>query len=69
MRRSWPNDDVDLFKGSIEIVLDQAANLLRLAVVGIIETRRERIGANHDASLHFFAKAFAACSLVHVFKI
>ena len=69
MRRGRPDDDVDLREGPIEVILNEAANLLCLAVVGVVITGRQCIGADHDAALHFLAKAFAACSLVHVFEI
>src|SRR5476649_1372116 len=59
VRRGWAEDDVDLSEGGHEIVLHQATDLLRLQVVGVVVTSRQRVGTDHDPALHFRAKTFA----------
>src|SRR5678815_311881 len=36
VRRGWAEDHVDLVEGGDKVVLDQAADLLRLQVVGVV---------------------------------
>src|SRR5689334_11638996 len=69
VRRGWAEDDVDLIEGGHEVVLDQATDLLRLEVVGVVVTGRQCIGTDHDPALYFRAETFATGTLVQVFQV
>ena len=62
-------DDVDLLETVHEILLDQAAHLLGLLVIGIVVARRQGIGADQDAALDLIAKALFAGAGVKVVQI
>ena len=49
---------VAAFEGLVEIALDQGAQLLGAGVIGVVIARRQNIGADQDAALHFGAEAF-----------
>ena len=51
---------VDLLEGRREVVRDEPAHLLRLAVVGVVVAARQRVGAEDDAALHLVAEAGVA---------
>ena len=51
------DQDVDLFKGGVEVALDERAHLLRLPVVGVVVARREGVRAEHDATDRLRAEA------------
>src|SRR5512134_2188758 len=53
-------DDVHLLKGSLKVLLDQRAHLLRLEIIGVVVAGAEGVGAQHDATLDFWAKTFTA---------
>jgi hypothetical protein len=59
-----------VFEHRFEIVRDQAADLLRLQVVGVIVAVAQHVGADHDAALApRLAEAFRAGLLVHVLQV
>src|SRR5262249_7769603 len=53
-------------EGLEEVVLDQGAYLLRLAVVSVVITRGEHVGAEHDASFDFRSKTFFTSFAIHL---
>ena len=55
-------------EGVVKILRDQRADLLRLRVIRIIETRAEHIGADQHASFYFIAKPSRACLGIHVLQ-
>src|SRR3546814_12461541 len=69
VRRGRAEDHVDLLEGSDEVLLDQAADFLRLEVVGIVVTGGQRVGADHDAPLDLVTEAFGARALVEVGEV
>jgi hypothetical protein len=52
----------------LEVLRDQAADLLRLQVVGVVVAVAQHIGADHDAALDFIADPGAGL-LVHVLQV
>src|SRR3954466_3489774 len=48
-----PEDDIALRERLHEISRDQAADLLRLEVIGVVVALRKNVGADKDAPLHF----------------
>ena len=68
-RCHWPHDDVALFERGLEILRDQAANFLRLQVIGIVITVRQNVRPHQNAALDLFAKTFGAGLLVHVAEV
>src|SRR5436190_7821409 len=57
-----PEDDIALRERLHEIARDQAADLLRLEVIGVVVAVRKNVGADEDAPLHFCAEAFGSCA-------
>ena len=58
-RARRPHDHVALLEASREILRDQAPQLLRLDVVGVVVAVREHVGADQDAALHLGPEALA----------
>jgi hypothetical protein len=54
------------WRSSLEVALDQRADLLRLQIVGVVIAGRQHIGADHDAALDLAAETGGAGLLVHV---
>src|SRR5918992_4447769 len=54
--RSGAGDEVDGLVGPLEVLNDQGAHFLRLAVVGVVVAGRKRVGPEHDPALHFGAE-------------
>ena len=61
-RRGRREQDVALLEGLLEVAPDQRAHALRLAVVGVVVARRERVGADQAAPLDLAAEAAAGAS-------
>ena len=59
-RRGRREQQVVLREGGLELRADQRPHLLRLAVVGVVVARGERVRADHDAALYLVAKAVTA---------
>ena len=55
-----------LLEGLLEIAPDERAHALRLAVVGVVVARRERVGADQAAALDLAAEAPPARGVVHL---
>ena len=51
------HEDVDPVEGGGEVTRDEGADLLRLAVVGVVVAGGQRVGAEDDAALHLVAEA------------
>ena len=51
---------VAAFESLVEVVGDEAAHLLCLHVVGIVEAGAKNVASEEDAALHFLAETFAA---------
>src|SRR5207244_3343716 len=68
-RRGRRHDRVDLLEDPIELLLDQRADLLRLHVVRIVVTGRERVRAEDHAPLHLGAEASAARAPVRLEQV
>ena len=62
-------DHVAVRERLVEIPLDQRPDLGCLLVVGVVVTRREGVGADHDPPLHLGAEARGAGFLVHLQQI
>ena len=58
-----------LLEGGLEVVGDQRADLLRLAVVGVVVAGGERVGADHDAAFDLVAEARLARLGVHASSV
>ena len=58
-----------LSKAVAEVAGDLGAHPLRLAVVGVVVARGERVGAEHDAALHLGPEALRARALVHLAQV
>ena len=56
-RRGRRDEDVGLFERGGEVLGDQRAHLLGLAVVGVVVAARQRVGAEDDPALHLVAEA------------
>jgi len=69
VRRGWAEDHVDFFKGSHEVVLDQATDFLRLEVVRVVVAGRQGVGTDHNAALNFGAETFATGAFVQVGQV
>src|SRR5437870_2352085 len=52
-----------------KVARDQAADFLRLQVIGVVVAVREHVSADQDALLHFRAEALGARARVHVDEI
>ena len=50
----------------LEVALDQRADLAGAVVIGVVEARRQHIGADHDPALHLGAEAFGAGLFIHL---
>ena len=59
-RRGGRYDGVDFGKGAQEFLGEDAADLLRLEVVGVVVAGGERVGAEEDAALDLGAEALVA---------
>ena len=59
-RRRRGDEHVGLLERGREVALDERADLLRRAVVGVVVARRQRVGAQDDAALDLVAEALAA---------
>ena len=59
-RRGRRDQHVDLAEGRVEVPDDQRADLLRLAVVGVVVAAGQRVGAEDDAPLDLGAEALLA---------
>ena len=57
---------VEALVGGLEVADDQRADLLGLAVVGVVVAGRQGVGAEHDAALHLGAEAGRAGAVVHL---
>ena len=57
---------VALLEGLLEVALDQGAQLLGAGVIGVVIARRQHIGADQDAALHFGAEALAPAFLIQI---
>src|SRR5690606_10954084 len=66
--RGRRGEHVDLLEGSGEVALDEGADLLGAAVVGVVVAGREGIGAQQDAALDLVAEAGAAGRLHDVLR-
>ena len=55
-RRGRRDQHVDLAERRVEVTGDERADLLRLAVVGVVEPAGQGVGAEHDAPLHLGAE-------------
>jgi hypothetical protein len=64
-----PEDHIALRERAGEVARDQAADLLRLQVVGVVVAVREHVRADEDAPLHLGAEAFGAGAAVHVDQV
>ncbi len=62
-------DEVAVGKGGLKILRDQAPDLLRLEVVGIVVAVAEHVGAQQDAALHLGPEGLAARALIHFQQI
>ena len=51
--------------GAIEVVGDEPAHFECLAVIRVVVAGAERIGAQHDSALHFFAEAGDTGGAIH----
>ena len=58
-----------VLKASVKSCGDQAADLLRLEVIGVVVAVREHVGADQDAALHFGAEALRPALAVHVVQV
>ena len=62
-------DHVALAEGTIEIVGNEAANLLRAQVVGVVIPVAQHIGPDQDAALDLDAKALRARTAVEIAQV
>ncbi len=60
---------VEATEGPVEVLDDEGAGPLGLRVVGVVVAGGERIGAQHDAALHFGTEALAAGAHVHIVEV
>ena len=57
-----------LSKALLEVAPDERAHALRLAVVGVVVARRERVGADQAAALDLAPEAALGASLSYISK-
>ena len=60
---------VERLEGRLEVADDQRADLLCLAVVGVVVPGRERVGAEHDPALDLVAEPLASRPRNHVHDV
>ena len=53
-------DHVHVREGPLKVTRDERARLLRLSVIRVVISRRERVRPDHDAPRRLLAEAFAA---------
>lgn len=58
---SGGSEEIDLFKDALEVAPDEGAHLLGAAVVGVVVSCGEGVGAEHDTAAYFGTEACAAC--------
>ena len=63
--RGWRENHIHVVVGAFEIFSDEATHFEGLAVIRVVITSRQGVGAKHDATLHFIAKAGGTCCAVH----
>src|SRR5215208_8504508 len=63
--RGGRDDCLDRFERSLEILLDERADLLRFDVIGVVVAATQCVGAQHDAAFDFWPEALSASALVH----
>ena len=68
-RRSWPGNYVHLIKRPAEIIANQPADLLRLKVIGVVITGRQRKSSHQNPALYFRAKSFSARSDIQIQQV
>ena len=61
--------DVAALESVGEVARDQVAHPLRAQIIGVVISRRQNIGADHDAAEDFAAEAFGAALLVELDQI
>ena len=61
-RRRRGQQDVEVRVGGFEVTDDQGANLLGLAVVGVVVPGRQGVGPEHDAPLDLGTETGAGCA-------
>ena len=65
-RRGRAHDRVDVLEDGFELLAHERADFLRLAVVRVVVTARERVRAEHDPALDLVAESGIARLQVHV---
>ena len=68
-RRGRRQQDVALLEGLLEIAPDERAHALRLAVVGVVVARRQRVGADQAAPLDLAAEALSGACASYISKM
>ena len=62
-------NDIDLLEGTLKVLGDDPADLLRLVKIGIIEAGGKRVGTHENSPLDFLAKPFTARALIEIFQV
>ena len=67
--RRWAHDNVAHFVGAFEVFCDQATQLTRLQIVGIVIAVRQHIRSDQNTSLYLCSKTLGARAFVHIHEV